>query len=160
MTRHDVPSTCPVSILADEAARVVAAHNEHDRLSTDRQGHERSTIERTLMLLYRRLDAMSVTIANTRASSLKGAAAQLCQIPAMADQLYELVENDDEKMRQARQIIDTLELIVYSATAVVRSAGSVEPDHGFLAYYMGTSADPHARIAAVCAPTASAGPLS
>lgn len=67
----------------------------------------------------------------------------------LADALYELVGADDEKLRQARQIISTMELISYSAILVLRSIGVIEQDHAFLGYCMSKSADPHARIAAL-----------
>lgn len=150
MSKPQIPApSCLVAAMADQAAAAVLAHNKLDRDSFGLTGAARMANERDELLMYRRIDAHMTAIANTKAQSIKGAAAQICQIPSMADALYELVEADDEKLRQARQIISTMDLIAYSAMSVLRSIGVIEPDHAFLGYCMSESADPHARIAAL-----------
>lgn len=150
MTKPQMPApSCIVAAMADQAAAAVLAHCRLDHDSFGLTGAAKMANERDELLIYHRIDDLMAAIATTQATSIKGAAAQVCQIPSLADALYDLVEEDDGKLRKARKIISTIELIAYSAVSVLRSIGVIEPDHALLAYCMSDKADPHARIAAL-----------
>jgi len=119
----------------------------NDRWARDRSPHPSRPLSRA---------RLRPSLAETKAASIKGAVAQIAQIPALAEQLYECVDADPELRRRASDIILTLTLIAYSAAAVMRAAGGVDAEHALLAYFLNPVADPHARLAEVCKSRASA----
>lgn len=139
------PVDCPVAILAAEAEHVLAARAEIERLDKSiATASERIQSMAAVGLLYDHQQRLVAQILTTKAKSLAGAAAQLPIATAFVEELYDSYSDDSP---EARRIIGTLRLALYSISAVVHAEAGASPEARLPDYFMPIRSDPHEGLA-------------
>lgn len=139
-TRH----TCPVDLLADQAAEAIIASNAADDvcLSAPSRSPEHAIAEREMLEAARTLDRIGDCAALFQASTPKGVFFQIALIFAEAHALWDLHEVGHERTADLARANLTRHL--YSIRAFIeRATGEAMPPI-LSAYYMDERLNPHA----------------